>query len=207
VRAGDLLKSAGESKIGGCVSRASSVTSPLFDHLPTQTPPLPVSTPAAVTQSYSISGRGRRDGGLLHLRPREAWRRSSPSPAEGGAAEVFFNSGLVLQIRGDGLKWRRYITMTFGSFCPYNCLLVMSADLVDPHCRSIFLGRPVEPDSPGSSTSCCDSGLDPPPPQKSSYAHNISTSELWSDASTRSREDCQSELHLEHEWCWGCTHA
>jgi hypothetical protein len=63
----------------------------------------------------SISNRGRRGGGLLHLRPREAQRRSTLSPAEGGVAEVFFNSGLVLQIRDGGLKYHRYITMPSGS--------------------------------------------------------------------------------------------
>jgi hypothetical protein len=70
---------------------------------------------AAATQIYSISDRGRCGGGLLHLRLREAWRRSTPSPAEGGAVVVFFNSGLVLQIRDGGLKCHRYITMPFGS--------------------------------------------------------------------------------------------
>jgi hypothetical protein len=39
---------------------------------------------------------------------------STPSPAEGGAVEVFFNFGLVLQIRGGGLKCHRYITMPSG---------------------------------------------------------------------------------------------
>jgi hypothetical protein len=61
----------------------------------------------------SLDGGGYTD--LLHLRPREARRRSTPSPAEGGAAEVFFNSGLVLQIRGGSLKCHRYITMPSGS--------------------------------------------------------------------------------------------
>jgi hypothetical protein len=119
---------------------------------------------AAVIQIYSISDRGRRGGGLFHLRLREARQRSTPSLAEGGAAEVFFNSELVLQIRGGGLKYHRYITMPSGSFYPSNCWLVMSVDLADPHCRSISLGRPDEPDPPGNITSCCDSGLDPPPP-------------------------------------------
>jgi hypothetical protein len=91
---------------------------------------------------------------LLHLRSREARRRSTPSSTEGGAMEVFFISGLVRQIRGGDLYWRRYINMLFGSFCPYNCWLAMSVDLVDPHCRSISLGWPP----PGSSTSCYDSG-------------------------------------------------
>jgi hypothetical protein len=45
---------------------------------------------------------------------------STPSLAERGAMEVFFNSGLVLQICGGGLKWRRYITMLFDSFYPCN---------------------------------------------------------------------------------------
>jgi hypothetical protein len=110
----------------------------------------------------SGGGGGYRD--LLHLRPREARWRSTSSPIEGGAAEVFFNSRLVLQIRGGGLKCHRYITMPSGSFCPCNCWLALSVDLADPNCRSISLGRPDEPDPPGSSTSCCDSGLDPPPP-------------------------------------------
>jgi hypothetical protein len=116
---------------------------------------------------YSISDRGSRGGGLLHLRPREARWRSTPSQAEGGVAEVFFNSGLVLQIRGGGLKCHMYITMP-------SCWLALSVDLADPHCRSIFLGRLDEPDPPDNSTSCYDSGLDPPPPQKSSHARSIS---------------------------------
>jgi hypothetical protein len=41
--------------------------------------PIRVST-AAATHIYSISDRGRRDGGLLYLRPREARRRSSSTP-------------------------------------------------------------------------------------------------------------------------------
>jgi hypothetical protein len=86
------------------------------------------------------------DGGgyiaLLHLWPREEQRNSTPYPAEGGMADVFFNSGLVLQIHGDGLKWRRYITMPSGSSYPYNCFLAMSVDLSYPHYRSICLGRP-----------------------------------------------------------------
>jgi hypothetical protein len=69
----------------------------------------------AATQIYSIFDRGRHGGGLLHLRPREARGRSTPSPAEEGAAEVFFNSGLVLEIRGSGLKCHMYITMPSGS--------------------------------------------------------------------------------------------
>jgi hypothetical protein len=142
-----------------------------------------------VTSQHNIphtsldTGGGYRD--LLHFRPREARRRSTPSPAKGGAAEVFFNSRLVLEIHGGGLNYHWYITMPSGSFCPYNCLLVLSVDLADPHCRSISLGWLDEPDPLGSSTSCCDSGLDPPPPQKSSHAHIVFTSELWSHASTR----------------------
>jgi hypothetical protein len=100
VRAEDHLKSAGESEIGGGVSRASSVT---FKHNIPHT-------------SLDTDGGGYRD--LLHLRPREAQRRSTPSPIEGGAAEVFFNSGLVLQIHGGGLKCHRYITMPSGSSVP-----------------------------------------------------------------------------------------
>jgi hypothetical protein len=73
----------------------------------------------SVTSQHNIPHTSLDGGGgyidLLHLRPREVWRRSTPSPAEGGAAEVFFNSGLVLQIRGGGLKCHRYITMPFGS--------------------------------------------------------------------------------------------
>jgi hypothetical protein len=67
------------------------------------------------TQIYSIFDRGRRGGGLLHLRPREPRQRSTPSSAEGGAAEVFFNFGLVLKIRDGILKCHRYITMPSGS--------------------------------------------------------------------------------------------
>jgi hypothetical protein len=157
VRAEGLLKSAGESEIGACVSQASSVTSLLFGHLPTQHP--------------QYQSRHRRRQRRLH--------RSTPSPTEGGAAEIFFNSELVLQIRGSGLKWRRYITMPSSSFCPCNCCLAMSVDLADPHYRSICLGRPDEHDQPGNITSCCDSGLDPPPAQKSNHARSISTNDLW----------------------------
>jgi hypothetical protein len=73
----------------------------------------------SVTSQHNIPHTSLDTGGgggytnLLHLRPREARRRSTPSPAEGGAAEVFFNSGLVLQICGGGLKCHRYITMPF----------------------------------------------------------------------------------------------
>jgi hypothetical protein len=94
VRAGDHLKSAGESEISGSVSRASNVTYPIFGHLPTQHPHTSLDTGG---------GGGYTD--LLHLPPREARRRSTLSPTEGGAAEVFFNSGLVLKICGGGLKW------------------------------------------------------------------------------------------------------
>jgi hypothetical protein len=65
--------------------------------------------------SFSLNGGGGGYTNLLHLRPREARRRSTPSPAEGGAVEVFFNSGLVLQIRGGGLKCHKYITMPSSS--------------------------------------------------------------------------------------------
>jgi hypothetical protein len=75
----------------------------------------------------------------------------------------------------------------------------MLVDLADPHYISICLGRPDEHDPPGNITSCCDLGLDPPPAQKSSHARSISTNDLWFDASMRSREDCQSELHLQQE--------
>jgi hypothetical protein len=61
-------------------------------------------------------------------------------------------------------------------------VITMSVDLADTHFRSICLGRPDEPDPPGSSTSSCDSCLDPPPPQKISDASYVSMSELWSDA-------------------------
>jgi hypothetical protein len=50
----------------------------------------------------SLDGsRGRGYTDLLHLRPREAWRRSTPSLAEGGAAEVYSISGRGR--RGGGL--------------------------------------------------------------------------------------------------------
>jgi hypothetical protein len=86
------LKSTGDRKIGGSISRASSVTSPFFGHLPTQHPPYqsrrrrrlhrstPSPTEGGVVEVYSIFGRGRRGGGLLHLWPREARRRSSSTP-------------------------------------------------------------------------------------------------------------------------------
>jgi hypothetical protein len=69
----------------------------------------------AATQIYSISDQGRCGRGLLHLRLREVRQRYTPSPAEGAAMEVFFNSGLVLQIRDGGLKCHRYNTMPSGS--------------------------------------------------------------------------------------------
>jgi hypothetical protein len=92
VRTEDHLKSAGDSKIDGSVSQASSVTSPLFGHLPTQHSPYqyrrrrwlhrstPSPTEEGAAEVYSISGRGRRDGGLLHLWSREARWRSSSTP-------------------------------------------------------------------------------------------------------------------------------
>jgi hypothetical protein len=82
-------RSAGDIEIGGSISRASSVTSPLFDHLPTQHSlyqsrrrrrlhrSTPSPTEGGAAEVYSISGRGRCGGGLLHLQPREARRRSS----------------------------------------------------------------------------------------------------------------------------------
>jgi hypothetical protein len=39
MRTGGLVENAGETKISGCISRDSSVTSPLFGHLPTEQPP------------------------------------------------------------------------------------------------------------------------------------------------------------------------
>jgi hypothetical protein len=124
VRAEDHLKSAGDSKIGGSVSRASSVPSPLFGHLPTQHPPyqsrrrrqprLHRSTPSPTEEGaakvYSISGRGRRGGGLLHLWPREARRRSSLTPSLSSKSAVTVSNATGT-----------YITMPSGSFCPCNC--------------------------------------------------------------------------------------
>jgi hypothetical protein len=115
----------------------------------------------SVTSQHNIPHTSLDTGGgggggytdLLHLRPREARRRSTPSLTEGGAAEVFFNSELVLQIRSGGLKCHRYITMPSGSFCPCNCWLALSVDLEHPHFRSISLGRSDGPDPSGSSTS------------------------------------------------------
>jgi hypothetical protein len=40
----------------------------------------PSPTEGGTAEVYSISGRGRRDKGLLHLRPREVRRRSSSTP-------------------------------------------------------------------------------------------------------------------------------
>jgi hypothetical protein len=67
--------------------------------------------------------------------------------------------------------------MPSGSFCPYSCWLALLVDLADTHCISICLGRADEPDPLGSNTSSYDLGLDPPPPQKSSHASCVSTSE------------------------------
>jgi hypothetical protein len=137
----------------------------------------------SVTSQHNIPHTSLDTGGdsggytdLLHLQPREMRRRSSST----------------LQIRGGGLKWRRYITMPSGSFYPCSCWLGLSVDLADTYYRFICLGRPDKPDPPGSNTSSCGSSLDISPPQKSSHASCVSTSELWSDASTRLREDCQS---------------
>jgi hypothetical protein len=55
--------------------------------------------------SLDTDGGGGGYTNLLHLWLREARRRSTPSPGEGGATKVFFNYGLVLQIRGGSLKW------------------------------------------------------------------------------------------------------
>jgi hypothetical protein len=77
VRAGGLVENAGEPKSAATFCRIVvspllfSVTSSLFGHLPTQYPP------------YQSRHRRRR---LFH--------RSTPSPAEGGMMEVFFNSVL-----------------------------------------------------------------------------------------------------------------
>jgi hypothetical protein len=81
--------------------------------------------------------------------------------------------------------------------CPCSYWLALSIDLADTHGRSICLGRPDEPNPPGSNS--CDLGLDPPRSQKISLASCVSTSELWSNACPRSRGDCQSELHLQYE--------
>jgi hypothetical protein len=114
------------------------------------------------------------DGGsgyidLLHLRPREARWRSTPSPAEGGAMEVYSISGRgrrgggLLQLRACTPNPRRRSQMPQVHHHALRLIVALSVDLADPHCRSISLGRPDEPDLPGSSTSCCDSSLDPPP--------------------------------------------
>jgi hypothetical protein len=41
--------------------------------------------------------------------------------------------------------------------------------------------------------------LDPPPPQQISYASYVSYNGVLSDVCPRSRDDCQSELHLYHD--------
>jgi hypothetical protein len=49
----------------------------------------------SVTSQHNIPHTSLDGGGgggytdLLHLRPREAWRRSTPSPTEGGTTEVY----------------------------------------------------------------------------------------------------------------------
>jgi hypothetical protein len=171
VRAIDHLKSVGHSEIGGSVSRASSVTSPLFGHLPTQHPPYqsrrrwrlhrftPFLTEGGATEVYSISGRGRHNGGLLHLRLREARRRSTPSPDEGGAAEVYSifgrgrRDGGLLQVRACLPNPRRRSQMPQVHHHALRLIVALSVDLADPHYRSISLGRPDELDPPGSDTS------------------------------------------------------
>jgi hypothetical protein len=163
----------------------------------------------SVTSQHNIPHTSIDGGGgytdLLHLRPRETQRRSTPSPAEGGAAEVYSISGRgrrgggLLQLRAYPPNPRRWSQMPQVHYHALWLIVALSVDLVDPHCRSISLGWLDEPDPPGSSTSCCDSGLDPPPPQKSSHARSVSRRELWSDASTRLREDCQSEPDLQQE--------
>jgi hypothetical protein len=171
----------------------------------------------SVTSQHNIPHTSLDSGGdyidLLHLRPREAWWRSTPSPAEGGAAEVYSifgrgrRGGGLLQLRAYPPNLRRRSQMPQVHHHALRLTVAISVDLADPHCRSISLGRPDEPDPPGNITNCCDSGLYPPPPQKSSHARSVLRRELWSDASTRSREDCQSELDLQQEWCWGCSDA
>jgi hypothetical protein len=48
----------------------------------------------------SLDGDGGGYTDLLHLRPREAWRRSTPSPTEGGMTEVYSISGRGRRGRG-----------------------------------------------------------------------------------------------------------
>jgi hypothetical protein len=108
-----------------------------------------------VTSQHNIPHTSLDTGGdsggytdLLHLQPRKTRQRSSST----------------LQICGGGLKWRRYITVPSGSFCPCSCWLALSVDLADTYYRSICLGRPHKPDPPGSNTSSCGSSLDTSPP-------------------------------------------
>jgi hypothetical protein len=58
----------------------------------------------SVTSQHNIPHTSLDGGGgytyILHLRPREARRRSTPSPAEGGAAEVYSISGRGRHGRG-----------------------------------------------------------------------------------------------------------
>jgi hypothetical protein len=103
VRSEDHLKNAGDSEIA--VAFRGLVVSPLLFSVTSQ----------HNIPHISLDGGGGGYTDLLHLRPREARRRSTPSPAKGGAAEVFFNSGLVLQIGGGGLRCHRYIAMPSGS--------------------------------------------------------------------------------------------
>jgi hypothetical protein len=117
VRAGGLLKYAGESEIGGYVSQASSVTSPLFGHISQHNIPH--------TSLNTGGGGGYTD--LLHTRSREARQRSSST--QGLSSR---RVGGLLQLWACPPNLRRRSQMAeahhhaSGSFCPCNCWLAMS---------------------------------------------------------------------------------
>jgi hypothetical protein len=91
----------------------------------------------------SLDGGGGGYTDLLHLRPREAQRRSTPSLAEGGATDVYSISGRGR--RGGGLLqlWacppnpRRRSQMPQVHHHALRLIVALSVDLANPHCRSI----------------------------------------------------------------------
>jgi hypothetical protein len=94
----------------------------------------------------SLDGGGGGYTDLLHLRPMEARRRSTPSPAEGGVTEVYSINGQgrrgggLLQLRACTPNPRRRSQMPQVHHHALRIIVALSVDLADPHCRSISLG-------------------------------------------------------------------
>jgi hypothetical protein len=96
----------------------------------------------SVTFQHNIPHTSLDGGGgytdLLHLRPREARQRSTPSPAAGGLAEVYSISGRgrrgggLLQLRACTPNPRRRSQMPQAHHHALQLIVALSVDLADP---------------------------------------------------------------------------